>query len=195
MAFTPIRSGLANLLAGWKFLLSFRKREWSFEDYPVVVRKLRDSGEHWGEPAQWTLPTYDARIVRWPIRGTGNSPAEAINSLRKSFDFACNRSPAVPRPGRRLPVEFASQSRIAVHSDLAQEFIHLILGIGPAWISDESSLWDFTLGSSLDEYFEKIRSLYGVDVSDIDNGSIASILERIAASRRIHGRTTYELIA
>ncbi len=36
-----------------------------------------------------------------------------------------------------------------------------------AWISDESSLWDFHSNETDDALIAKIKELYGVDVSDI----------------------------
>jgi hypothetical protein len=91
----------------------------------------------------------------------------------------------MPRPGTRVPLEFASRERIAANSGLADEFLRSVLEHDEAWISDESSLWDFTLGDSLDDYYAKISALYSVDVSDIPDGNLASILERIALSRKI----------
>jgi hypothetical protein len=173
-----------NLLTGWKFLLSFRKTNWSLEDYPILLSKQGNSSQRLGETGRWTLPAYSARIVNWALSGSGDTAEEAMNSLAKAFNSACEKRPAMPRPGTRVPITFASQERIAAHSALTQEFLESVLGHGEAWISDESSLWDFALGHSLDDYYTKIRSLYGVDVSDIPGGNLAEILERIAKSKQ-----------
>jgi hypothetical protein len=92
----------------------------------------------------------------------------------------------MPRPGTHVPLTFASQERISANSALAREFLQSVLGVEGAWISDESSLWDFTMEDSLDDCFAKIRSLYGVDVSDVPGGNLAGILERIAQSKQKH---------
>ena len=195
MAFAPFRSGLTGLLAGWKFLLSLRKRDWQFEDYPVFVCRLRERTRKPGKSTEWKLPAWHARIVRWPISGTGDTPQIAIENLRESFDYTRRRQHTLPRPGLRLPVALSSQGRIAADADLTREFLMLILRTGPVALTAESSLWDFTLSASLDEYHERIRSLYNVDVSDIADGNIACILERIIAVRHIHQTGNINLIA
>jgi len=45
-------------------------------------------------------------------------------------------------------------------------------------------LWDFHMGKSDDELLSKIQQVYGVDVSEVPNGNIARILERIAAVKQ-----------
>jgi hypothetical protein len=49
------------------------------------------------------------------------------------------------------------------------------------WISDDSSLWDFEFGKSLDEVHEKILLTYGVDVSDIPDARLVLIFERLVS--------------
>ncbi|MGA2086643.1 MAG: hypothetical protein ABSG60_14120 [Terracidiphilus sp.] len=173
-----------SLLAGWRFLLSFRKRKWSLEDYPIVVRKQSHSSQPLGKTGQWTLAAYHAQIVNWTLSGSGETAAAAMESLRERFNHARENRPLMPRPGTRVPIEFASRKRIEANSALAAEFLESVLGHGEAWISDESSLWDFALGHSLDDYYAKIRALYDVDVSDVPGGNLAGIIERIAQSKQ-----------
>jgi hypothetical protein len=173
------------LLAGWKFLLSFRKNDWSLQDYPILLRRQSDSSQQLGKAGRWTLPAYEARIVNWTLSGSGDTVAAAMESLRERFNHARESRSSMPRPGTRVPLEFASRERIAANSGLADEFLRSVLEHGEAWISDESSLWDFALGDSLDDYYAKISALYNVDVSDIPDGNLASILERIAQSRKM----------
>ena len=47
------------------------------------------------------------------------------------------------RPGRKVNIEFASQEKVSSDPALSDDFIERILGLEGAWISDESSLWDF----------------------------------------------------
>jgi hypothetical protein len=184
MAFKSLKNPYPGLLAGWKFLLSFRKREWSLEDYPIIVRKQRDSSQCRGETVRVTLPAYYARVVNWwTLMGTGNTVESAMEKLRERFDFARENRSSMPRPGTRVPLEFASRERIAANSPLADEFLQSVLGVEGAWISDKSSLWDFTTEDSLDGCYARIRSLYGVDASDVPGGNLADILEWIAKSR------------
>jgi hypothetical protein len=77
--------------------------------------------------------------------------------------------------------QFASQVRVDAHPELKQEFIRRVLELPWAFISDESSLLDFTAAPDSTILLERVKQIYGVDVSDIANGNIADILERIAA--------------
>jgi hypothetical protein len=52
-----------------------------------------------------------------------------------------------------------------------------------AWISDESSLWDFHEDETNESLTDKIRHIYGVDVSDISSGNLANIFDRILEHR------------
>jgi hypothetical protein len=184
MTFKFVKNPYPGLLVGWKFLLSFRKQDWSLEDYPVIVRKQRDASPRLGKTGRWTLLAYNARIVNWTLAGTGDTAADALENLRETFKKVRENRPSMPRPGTRVPLEFASQERIAANSPLADEFLQSVLGVEGAWISDESSLWDFTTEDSLDGCYARIRSLYGVDASDVPHGNLAEIIERIAQSKQ-----------
>ncbi len=70
-----------------------------------------------------------------------------------------------------------------IHGDVAEHFTQSVLGLDWAWISDESSLWDFHTGETNMNLEAKIREIYGVDVSDIESGNLAQIPNRIAATR------------
>ena len=184
MAFSVQMRLYPNLLAGWKFLLSFQKRDWLLEDYPIIVRRQQETNQQLGKPGRFTLPAYYARIVNWTLSGTGNTAADALEGLRETFKKARENRPSMPRPGTHVPLEFASQERASANSALADEFLKSVLGHDEAWISDKSSLWDFASGHSLDDYYAKISLLYGVDVSDIAGGNLAEIIERIAQSKK-----------
>ena len=174
----------AKLLTGWKYLLSFRKSDWELNDYPVIVRQQDDAGAAFGDGVRFTRPAYVARVVNWNLDGFGGTRAEALADLRERFKKACARRSTRPRPGTDVPIEFASQERIAARQALADEFVRDVLGVENAWLSDESSLWHFTLAGSLDEFYAKIMLVYGVDVRDVPDGNIAGILERIDAAKQ-----------
>jgi hypothetical protein len=171
----------ATLLARWKYLLSFLKSDWELDDYPVIVRQQDDAGAAFGDEVRFTRPAYVARVVNWNLDGFGGTRAEALADLRERFKKACARRSTRPRPGTRVPIEFASQGRIAARQALVGEFVRDVLGVEGAWLSDQSCLWHFTLAGSLDEYYAKIMLLYGVDVRDVPDANIAQILDRIAA--------------
>ena len=42
-----------------------------------------------------------------------------------------------------------------------------------------SSLWDFGLYQDREAIFERVRSEYGVDISDLEDGNLATIFNRI----------------
>jgi hypothetical protein len=76
--------------------------------------------------------------------------------------------------------EFASDRKISKYSNLQDQFALQILEINRWFVSDESSLWDFTTDDTLEPYYAKIRQVYGVDISDIEGALLWKILKRIA---------------
>lgn len=175
----------AQLLARWKYLLSFRKSNWDFEDYPVIVRKQGNAGQSWGEDARFTTPPYIARMVNWTgLDGFGDTPVAAKQDLKEAFDRACARRGSQPRPGTEVPIQLAPPAKIEVTPELKQEFLHSVLGVEWALITDETELWHFALGGSVKDLYEKIDALYGINVRDVPDGKVARILERISAARQ-----------
>jgi hypothetical protein len=82
-------------------------------------------------------------------------------------------------------MEYAAQERVNRHSELQADFVCRVLELEWAWVSDESTLKDFSSVADTGALVEKIKSVYGVDVADIQSGLLADILERIAAARRV----------
>jgi len=77
--------------------------------------------------------------------------------------------------------KFASQVRVDAHPELKKDFIRRVLELPWAFISDESRLTDFTASASSTILLERVKQIYGVDVSHIADGNIADILECITA--------------
>jgi hypothetical protein len=123
--------------------------------------------------------------VNWNLVGGGETPQEAMEVLRVSFERAAEdrrrKGKPLPRPGVRVPIEFAPGEQVDAHGELVDDFVRRVLGFECAWISNESSLWDFHSDETKDELQAKIKEIYGVDVSDIESGNIVQILDRIAA--------------
>lgn len=170
-----------SLRKAWKRGLSYRKKTWGFRDYPITVRERRDVPES---------SRYWARILGWNLDQTNATREGAQAALARLFEvhkeeLAAEGKP-LPRPGADVPLKIASQDRIHANDFLANDFIERILDLPWALITDGSSLWDFHAGTSNDEYFAKIKGVYFVDVSDIESGNIADILDRIAARRAAH---------
>ena len=171
------------LLAGWKFILSWRKKDWAFEDYPVSIVRQKTEAEETAEFA--AVPRFGAEVVNWlGLCGTGNTTHAALEDLRQNFSNASAHRDSMPRPGTKVPIQFASTDRINAKQNLADQFISKVLDLEWAFISDKSSLSDFGANYTIDPYFEKIKDVFGVDASTIESGNIAEILEMIAAARR-----------
>ena len=90
----------------------------------------------------------------------------------------------LPRPGTKVPIEFAPSEHVHAHPELTDDFIRRVLGLDWAFVSDRSSLWDFHTNETNDAFHAKIKETYGVDVSDIESGNLAEILGRIATQQR-----------
>jgi hypothetical protein len=63
----------------WKRLLSYRKRDWNLEDYPVIFRTQKIDPEP--RPKRLQMQPHIAQIVNWWLCGTGETPAEARANL------------------------------------------------------------------------------------------------------------------
>jgi len=174
------------LRAAWKFFLSLRKRDWEWDDYPVVIRGQDIDPNYTG--TRLKQHRYAVSIVNWGLTGTGDTRREALRALEKNFATAkaerAKRGKPLPRPGTKVPIEFASQEKVRAHPELADDFIHRILNLDWAWISDESSLWDFHHDETNETLIAKIKEVYGVDVSDIQAARLSEIFERIAAVQK-----------
>jgi hypothetical protein len=170
--------------AAWSFFASTVKHGWSLDDYPVRVwfQPISEpSNKSRLKPLAWT-----ASVINWPgMSGSANSRLEALEELRKNFEKFKATKPRLPRPGTKVPIEFAASERVGQHPELAQDFVRRVLGVDWAWISDESSLWDFHGDETNESLTEKIHQVYGVDVSDISSGNIADIFDRILKHKAV----------
>jgi hypothetical protein len=72
--------------------------------------------------------------------------------------------------------------RVSADPNLHDDFIIRVLGFAPGspvFISDQSSLSDFGDETYAAQLQKKISDIYGVDVSDLKEGLLCDILERI----------------
>ena len=170
--------------AKWALFASIFKSEWRLEDYQIRIL-FQPTPERAQEPGRKTL-SWTALVINWPgMLGSANSRSEALEDLRKNFDQFKATKPNLPRPGTRVPIEFAGKERVDQHSELAKDFIKQVLDTEWAWISDESSLWDFHGDETNAVLIDKIHRVYGVDVSDISSGNLADIFDRIRDHRAV----------
>ncbi len=170
------------VLAAHKWVLSFRKTDWDLNDYPVGVAEQKPDPSI--DPSRFTMQPYRAYIINWTVIGLGDTPAEAKAKLAENFGKLKAEGQALTRPGRTRPIVLASQEKVCKDEALSEDFIQKVLGLDWAWISDESSLWDFHGERTNDRLYAKIREIYGVDVSDIESGRLWMIFERLEKSQR-----------
>lgn len=187
MSFSKITRLHRTLLAAWKYCISYRKAGWNLSDYPLHIVQQIDPEMEQSGPTWRRIPPYRADIVNWhDISGIGETPEFAIQNLMEAFNKRRATEEPLPRPGSRvsITVKFASSDRIDSHRNLANDFIEEVLGLPWAFISNGSSLWDFTTESTLDAYFAKIKERYGIDASAVEGGTIAEILALIEDSQK-----------
>jgi hypothetical protein len=160
-----------------KWLLSFLKTKWELGDYPVEIRMQR------ADPTHLAVPKYSARIVNWwALTGLGETESEAREHLREALTEQAKKRP-LPRPGAKVPVQFASVDEISRFEALATDFLPAILGheLNQCFVSDESSLMDF--GGEWSNYCARVLLRYKVDISDLKPGNLVRVFERIHANR------------
>lgn len=173
------------LKAIWKWLLSWRKRDWDASDYPLRYREQIPSAEFesvYGTPPRWSLQV----VNWWQMFGVGNTRAEAYTNFETRLADLRETGASLPRPGRGLPLEFTSSSVVERHEDLARDLFSQILDINydECFISDQSSLYDFVFNESqASELADRIESLYQIELPDRQTLLVSEILEVIAAKR------------
>jgi hypothetical protein len=176
------------LRALWKWLISFRKGDWDVADYPITLRTQKSDPDSAYNSPRFKLHRYVAYIVNWWLSGSGDTSPDALRDLETKFAATkLKRKKSgmpLPRPGTRVPIEFASQERVNAHPKLSNDFIRHVLVLDSAWISDGSSLWDFHTDETNDALCAKIKEIYGVDVSDIKSARLCEIFERIEEVRK-----------
>jgi hypothetical protein len=160
--------------------MSFFKssNQWQLSDYPVIT--VRQDNSDFTGPSRLKPVEWSARIVRWSVSGLGDTEQEALEKLERFLALKREKDGNLPRPGTNIPIELASQDLISRYEELEKDFVNRILDIEEAWLSDESSLWDFHFDENNDEYYRRIQDIYGVDASDVHGAKIVGILEKIS---------------
>jgi hypothetical protein len=173
----------------WYWLLSFRKRSWTLNDYPIHLREQVPDSAYANSP-RFKHYRYSAFVLNWHIHAAGETKSEAMTNLAMAYENACkeklDKGENLPRPGTKIAfeIQIAAQDKISRFPELLNDFIQRVLGHEWAFLTDESTLWDFHTDETNDNYYSKIKDVYGVDVSDLKDGRIYEILERINANQR-----------
>jgi len=154
------------------WLLSFRKRQWELHDYPIDEI---DQG-----PDIVADSRYRVDLIGWAgLCGLGPTRDAAMADLREKFELRRKEQSPQLRPGLSLPIKFASTEKVDRNGALLDDLIQHVLELPWAFISDESSLWDFGSDETVEKLYLKIASRYGVDVRDVPKANLADILEKI----------------
>jgi hypothetical protein len=137
------------LKAFWKRLLSYTKKTWGINDYPLRYKKQVESlGEYnVGELKPWVVGYLEHNIA--------------------------------PRPGEKVSLSYADTSQINELEERASDFFEKILDINyyDCFISDESSLLDFNKDDG--ETLNKINLIYNLGLTEIGDGNIVRLLKMI----------------
>jgi len=166
---------MEQLYATYKYFLSFLKKDWYLKDYPV---RIKNQGKNNSKIPQWS-----AQVINWwTLNGLGETRQEAFEELRKSLSYFKESNGYLPRPGTNVPIEFASSHELDKYRDIVNRIISEVLGFHPdeVYLSDESSLWELCEDDTLDEYYKKLRSAFGIDVSHIESGNLVEISKFIS---------------
>jgi len=163
-----------------KFVLSFRKRRWTIDDYPLRVTNngpVEAQGRF--KPFRWTV-----QVINWlQMRGDADTREGAFLELQRKLDRYVGDRGNLPRPGtrRKLEITFAATDRVEANRDLVADIVRRVIGMEfeNCFVSDESTLWDFHVSEDNVEFVRKILLLYHVDVSDLDPPFLWAIAERI----------------
>jgi hypothetical protein len=157
---------------------SFLKRRWDFGDYPL---DYVDQGERNPNlPERLQHKRWRADLINWPaVSGLGESRAEALADAKEKFFAYQVSGEKMWRPGTGPGIVFADNHSVAEHAALRDHFIQNVLGLEWAWVSDESSLWDFHEKADNSDLYLKIGEVYGVDVSYVEGAKLAAIFAEI----------------
>jgi hypothetical protein len=165
---------------------SFFKLRWRFDDHPL---DYIDQGEcNRSLPERLQHKRWRADLVNWyEMSGTGETKEAAFEDSKQKFAARETSEEKMCRPGtgpgssfpETPKIVFPENQRIDNYPELRDGFISRVLELEWAWVTDESSLWDFHENETNDEYYSRIFEIYGVDVSDIEGAKLTLILEKI----------------
>jgi hypothetical protein len=175
---------MEQLRALWKWVLSWRKREWGPSDYPL---RYREQFPDAGLPVRGKLPRWNLQVINWwQMGGLGETRAEALSDFEARFAALRKTGTMPPRPGRGLPLTFATSTVIEQHEDLCRDLLSQVLDLNynDCFISDESSLFDF-VSSAVDanQLADRIESHYQLTLPERERLLISDILKAIGRAR------------
>lgn len=157
---------------------SFFKSRWRFEDYPL---DYIDQGEYPPNlPKRLQHQRWRVDLINWhSMSGAGESKESALADAKQKFASLLAAGEKMWRPGTGPGIIFAASEVPTRYPELSNDFIQNVLGLEWAWLSDESSLWDFHSKEDNAELYLKIGEVYGVDVSHVANANLLGIFVEI----------------
>lgn len=119
--------------------------------------------------------------VGWFMVGMGETKAEALEDLRGRMAEKKEASGKLPRPGMAMPLEYSPTNEMRKYHRTARTYIAAVLEMNPdhVMLTDGSSLEDFSSVRDIRKLHEKTEELFGVDISDMEDGNLVEILKRI----------------
>jgi len=170
-----------NVLVKW--ILSYTKSAWDFDDYPIKVLH---------EQRQYVIgKQYYVNMENWAEMVTCDLLKErAIEKLKAKYESYKSKNKLLPRPGTRVQIGFASTEEIDNNEKLAYEYLKRIftqdiVQTTITFISDETCLDDFVTFSPMSpenyktEIIKRTLSIYGVDITEMYEESVFQILRFI----------------
>ena len=166
------------------------KYEWQFEDYPFDYIDQGECSINFPDRLQHKRWRID--LINWyEMSGLGDTKEIALKDARQKFVKRKASGEKMFRPGvgcgSRLPgnpkIIFPENQRIDTYPSLRDEFIAEVLRLPWAWVTDESSLWDFHAEHDNTNMLLRIQEIYGVDVSNVHGAKLVDILEKITIER------------
>lgn len=172
------------LLIATRWLASYLHSQWLPHHYPISVRAQTGVDPE----SAWF-----ARVLNWPgPTGLGATEMEAraalVANLAEIQKTRKNIGQPMPRPGSRVPIEFASSSRVEARPELLDDFIVNVLGFSlgdPVFISDMSSLEDFGDSEEILRIRNRVQEHYGIATEEQGPNFIADILEKVHAKNEV----------
>ena len=95
---------------------------WNFEDYPTETWKNRNAADE--------KIAYGAGIINWDMMvGYGETPEKALIALYDKFKLFKENNAILPQPGTKVPLKFASASKMEKYEKIAVDFFEKYLAL------------------------------------------------------------------
>ncbi|MGY5851999.1 MAG: hypothetical protein RTU92_00360 [Candidatus Thorarchaeota archaeon] len=154
-----------------------------FKLFTITLRRQFTQRKPYPDTVPFT-ETVRVELVGWKdMYGEGMTVEEAYGNLEKSFMDYSENNESTPEP-----IDFMIGSVYEERSDwwkqvgaLASDFLPRIVGhkYEDCYITVYSDVYDFVASKEWDEIPIRIQSEYGVDISDIEDGNLLRIFDKI----------------